>query len=121
MTDAEWLSGSLTPAVVDEVLDRLSGRKARLLLCACCRSLLFILPDWAERFVELAEAYADSEASEEEARSADRALQAHVTQVRKLDWEPRTALQLGARALPALLLRGDDLHAALSHALDFIR
>src|SRR5262249_47984430 len=39
MTDAEWLVSTNLPAMLDALGERLSVRKARLFVCACCRRL----------------------------------------------------------------------------------
>jgi hypothetical protein len=66
MTEEEWLG---SPHLYDRIrsLEKQGGneRRLRLFACACCRRVWNLLQvDAARRLVELAEAYADGEATE---------------------------------------------------------
>ena len=72
VTEAEWLASddlllvleTLEPWAADE---EVSDRKLRLFACACCRRMWHLLTDETRQHtVELAERYADGEATEEE-------------------------------------------------------
>src|SRR5215204_2174043 len=65
MTELEWLGGS-DPAPLLHFLreQQVSERKLRLLACACCRRIWHLLPDPRSRLaVEVAERYADEQAT----------------------------------------------------------
>lgn len=68
MTEAEWLSGPDPYDLLEQCLIcELTERRLRLFACACCRRLWHLLED--SRLcvaIEVAERYADSEATEQE-------------------------------------------------------
>jgi hypothetical protein len=67
MTEAEWRDADDPQAMWDFAADIVSDRKARLLVVALCRSLWPLLPHPLSRAaVEVAERFADGEASEDE-------------------------------------------------------
>src|SRR6516162_594044 len=87
MTEAEWLAAT-DPIAMMQTLggqlsvrnrrkipkpfrDRLSARKLRLFGCACCRRVWgWLTTEFARKAVEVAERYADKEASEDELTDA---------------------------------------------------
>ena len=80
MTEEDWLSADSAQELLDSaLLDNASGRKLRLVACACCRRIWGLLnDDRLRRAVELAERYADGDVSEEQLEQAcETALQAH--------------------------------------------
>jgi hypothetical protein len=81
MTEQEWLDPAILSDRLQFVADRgASGRKFRLLSCACCRRIWHLLP--AESFrlaVEVAEEYADGAAPEEALRAARKQVEAETT------------------------------------------
>jgi hypothetical protein len=76
MTESQWLAGEepgeLTEAAI--ALGWMSDRKLRLWACACCRRIWHLLVDErSRRSVEVAELYADGEATEAERVAAHEA------------------------------------------------
>ena len=60
MTEAEWLACADPGPMLDFLDERVTERKARLLVCACCRRLWRLLKDGRSRqAVSAAEEYAD--------------------------------------------------------------
>jgi hypothetical protein len=65
MTDAQWLACSDPRPLLAEVSGRISPRKVRLLICACCRRVWdLLLDERCRRAVEVAERYADGRADD---------------------------------------------------------
>ncbi len=64
MTEAEWLACTDSRPLLKEVSRKISDRKMRLLICACCRRVWDLLTDNRSReAVEVAEQYADGSAN----------------------------------------------------------
>jgi hypothetical protein len=71
MTDADWLSCGNPDEMLDYLDGKISERKLRLFVCACCRRLWHLLTMPACRqAVEVAEQFADGLASLEECKAA---------------------------------------------------
>jgi hypothetical protein len=70
MTEAEWLACPDPQAMLDFLDRKASVRKLRLFPCACSRRLWPALSDKARRSVEVAELFADGQASPQELRDA---------------------------------------------------
>src|SRR5947209_5976328 len=71
MTEAEWLSGADPDRMLAFLSGKVSDRKLRLLLCACCRRVWDQLPDErSQRAVQVAEWYADGQVTEYELAEA---------------------------------------------------
>jgi hypothetical protein len=69
MTETEWLRSDNPSAMLDAC--SASSRKLRLFACACCREVWYLLDDpHGRRAVEVAELYADGEATMEELAAA---------------------------------------------------
>src|SRR5206468_398426 len=65
MSEAEWLACSDPRPLLAEVSGRISTRKVRLLICACCRRVWDLLADERSReAVEVAGRYADGRADD---------------------------------------------------------
>jgi hypothetical protein len=72
MTEAQWQSCSDPEMMLEYLRGRVGDRKLRLFACACCRHLLteVAVNPWDEAAVDVAERFADGEASNEELESA---------------------------------------------------
>jgi hypothetical protein len=81
MTEADWLACTDPQKMLEFLQDKASGRKLRLFACACCRRVWPLLVDRQSReAVEVAELYAEGEASDENLASArDAALRTYLT------------------------------------------
>ena len=101
MTESEWLASVEPRRMLEFLAGNVSDRKLRLYYCACCRLVwhLLVTPQ-AKRTVEMAEGYADGEASDAvlsyAARAARRALRAAVLDAR---WFAESAAASVARPL----------------------
>lgn len=76
MTEAEWLASADPNPMLEYIGGRLSERKLRLFSCACCRRLghLITLAE-SRRAIEVAERFADGQASDLECGAAFTAAQ----------------------------------------------
>jgi hypothetical protein len=70
MTEAEWLACIEPGPMLDYLRREVSPRKLRLLTCACCRRLWDSLSEAARQSVEVAERFADRQASARELKAA---------------------------------------------------
>jgi hypothetical protein len=76
MTEAEWLACTEPLLMLEHLRGREGPRKLRLFAVACCRRLWHLFSDWrCRRAVEVAERFADGEASEAELAAARAAIQ----------------------------------------------
>jgi hypothetical protein len=75
MTEAEWLACMDPQKLLEFLRGKVSERKLRLYACACCRRIERLMPDEpGRRAVEVAERYADQQASREELKQARKCL-----------------------------------------------
>jgi hypothetical protein len=70
VTEAEWLTCDEALALFDSLPHKASLRKMRLLACACARRLYPALAKEARLSLDVAERYADGQASRQELRNA---------------------------------------------------
>ncbi len=74
MDEQRWLTSDNPSEMMAYVQDKVSPRRLRLFACACCRMVWHLLTDErSRRAVEVAERYADKQATEKERREADNA------------------------------------------------
>jgi hypothetical protein len=77
MSPAEWLTTWGDHQQIEQLQWRLSNRKERLFLAACCRQVLHLVPEEPCRLaVEAAEAFADGQISDRKLCQARRAANA---------------------------------------------
>jgi hypothetical protein len=82
MTEAEWLTCTDIPPFVEFLRGKASDRKLRLFEVACCRRVWNLLPDDdTRRAVEVAELFADGQASRESLEDAARRAKEGADQV----------------------------------------
>jgi hypothetical protein len=75
MTENDWLHGGCLRDMLDYVEERATPRQLRLFACACCRRIWHLLSkDRGQRAVEVAERFADGQASARELAAANRAV-----------------------------------------------
>jgi hypothetical protein len=76
MTEQDWLDCEVPQQMLDFCRHRVSARKLRLYLCGCCRQRWELLDEARRRAVEVAERYADGQASADERLRATVAISA---------------------------------------------
>lgn len=112
MTEPEWLACTKLTPLLEFLRDRASDRKLRLFAVACCRHDWAWLKPFARASVELAERFADGDASAEELAQAKRVVWVHWTQGRiagsNLRWDQTTVLAADEN-LSANILKLKDL------------
>jgi hypothetical protein len=74
MTEAEWLEKTDPGDLLQHLDDKISARKYRLFMCACCREIwqLLKIAECCRQSVEIAERHVDGLASDEERIQAGR-------------------------------------------------
>ena len=77
MTEDEWLASDQPARMLRFLRGRASDRQRRLFACACCRRIWALLPGVACRAIEVAERFADGQATTGELLRAYR--DAHTT------------------------------------------
>jgi hypothetical protein len=76
MTEAEWLACDFTDPMLVFIQEEASQRKLRLFACACCRRIWQLLTDeQSQKTIEIAERFADGEATIELLRTAHAAVE----------------------------------------------
>jgi hypothetical protein len=84
MTEREWLASTDSRPVWEEVSRKISNRRVRLLICACCRRVWDLLVDSRSReAVEVAERFADGSANLDELTAVRRRADAAYQSSRK--------------------------------------
>jgi hypothetical protein len=71
MTEHEWLSADEPKPMLEFIHLRVSERKLRLFACACCRAMRYMSPPDLKG-VEVAERFADGEATEADLEAAEK-------------------------------------------------
>jgi hypothetical protein len=105
MTEEEWRANPHLYDKISSLAKPNNGRRLRLFACACCRRVWRLLQvDAAKRIVDLAEAYADGEASETELAAANSSpdFADFDTLQRSELSQPDVEVQLSARVVAAL-------------------
>jgi hypothetical protein len=105
MTRAEWLEGTDARLMLEAVRGKVSERKLRLFVCACCRRYWGRLDALHREAVEAAERYADGRATRRELAALDDAIVSQLAEA-PAKRHPLFAAAHDAVAVPA---RGDDL------------
>jgi hypothetical protein len=84
MTETEWLACTEPRALLKAASGKVSARKLRLLVCACCRRVWdLLLDDRSKEAVEVSEQYADGTADDAALASARRNANAAYQRARK--------------------------------------
>jgi hypothetical protein len=95
MTEADWLSAEQPPRMLDFLGRKAAVRPRRLFACACVRRIWHLLADpRSRRAVEVAEAFADGEATREARQAALREAKAASRLDRSQLWSPSDAAEI---------------------------
>jgi hypothetical protein len=106
MTEEQWLACEVPAALVGVVCQGLSDRKARLLVGACCRPLLFLFPGFVQRNLEASEAFADGALTPYEFWSIAHEADQFARRVIRDEWEARRPGEHAAQAIKPLFRQG---------------
>jgi hypothetical protein len=118
MSEAEWLTCTEPRRMLPALADAASKRKLRLFACACCRRVWDLLPDArSRRAVEVAERFADGQASDQERAAAWSAAAVEPAAVYSAD--RRTAATAYARYVAAAATAGFANDAAAYAIADY--
>src|SRR2546430_2729914 len=99
MTEEEWLNGNDSQRMVDHLIGNASKRKLRLFACARCRQVWQLLTDErSRRAVEVAEQFADNQATGMELRAASVSAWNAIGAAAKTDFEAASRVAASALA-----------------------
>ncbi len=116
MTEKEWLSAADPQPMLEFLRDKVSERKLRLFACACCRRVWNLITEKTSRSaVEIAERYADGQATgseqtkaEGEVDAAYSAADAAAFSAVALEGRPAEGAAIAARSAVAAAQEGSE-------------